>query len=674
MAFLTYGRGGHEEMMCRRRRRMIADDFQRTVPMYGPWIRLGSRKKDCFSDYELYEQERLNRELNDVRFQTEARNNLIPGVENFEPALIGTQIHLEAVVEAARNGNAGTVQAEETVEEIPGEGMAVATTEEENYSLISGEGQICNSESITNVHGNSARTCSVATHKGTDNGSGPSLPTNLNSKGKDKVVDELDSHQVDHLAMVFKATLGPNSKSAHKKASPIARGRPADPNKKRRLEEAGLDSSGLSLPFGSEVTLPTKKVCSENTIDNQITHPFENISSSVNLEEDLKENYKELRTTESDFFSSNLPALASPVAKGIWATKNFIADNTIWLIGRESKVNIWSSWSGGDGLFCDSRDINPRVKENICVGDLMVDSGNDWNYNLEALPFGSKLQSIFGSCPGPCSLCGDENGDTVTHFAVHCIVTNHLWFASKWNLHMNSFLLENGRDVADWLVSPPFSQNWSSRERDEFTLYGTIVYHKLWSVRNDMFHNETPLGLEALRSAVDKCFNEHMATLRPDTENSEQGAGIGVIRWGLPRPGRVKCFVDYASNSDGGAVAAVLFNHDGFVKCFGAKKVNVASVLHGELEALLFGLWMAGALDVEEVDCFSDCQLLVHALADGSSLPWNVFYSFNKLLNVLVENHFSVSWTPREANGAAHDLAKWGLTHTCNDFLHFWEI
>ncbi|XP_060974305.1 uncharacterized protein LOC133039423 [Cannabis sativa] len=402
----------------------------------------------------------------------------------------------------------------------------------------------------------------------------------------------------------------------------------------------------------------------------------------------------------SDFFSSNLPALALPVAKGIWATKNFIADNIIWLIGRESKVNIWSSWSGGDGLFCDSRDINPRVNENICVGDLMVDSGNDWNYNLvstwfrpdavktfkavdfnslkpydtlcwksassgnfsiknaywdlnearfsskdeicsriwkinmyerlklflwkmcqEALPFGSKLQSIFESCPGPCSLCGDENGDTVTHFAVHCIVTNHLWFASKWNLHMNSFLLENGRDVADWLVSPPFSQNWSSHERDEFTLYGPIVYHKLWSVRNDMFHNKTPLGLEALRSAVDKCFNEHMATLRPDTENSEQGAGIGVIRWGLPRPGRVKCFVNYASNSDRGAVAAVLFNHDGFVKCFGAKKVNIASVLHGELEALLFGLWMAGVVDVEEVDCFSDCQLLVHALADGSLLP-----------------------------------------------------
>ncbi|KAF4346629.1 hypothetical protein G4B88_029892 [Cannabis sativa] len=47
-------------------------------------------------------QERLERELRDVRFQAEARDNLIPGGENFEPALIGTDLHMEAVIEVAR--------------------------------------------------------------------------------------------------------------------------------------------------------------------------------------------------------------------------------------------------------------------------------------------------------------------------------------------------------------------------------------------------------------------------------------------------------------------------------------------------------------------------------------------------------------------------------------------
>uniref|UniRef100_A0A803PH01 RNase H type-1 domain-containing protein n=1 Tax=Cannabis sativa TaxID=3483 RepID=A0A803PH01_CANSA len=352
----------------------------------------------------------------------------------------------------------------------------------------------------------------------------------------------------------------------------------------------------------------------------------------------------------TDFLSSNLPASASPVAKGIWATRKFITDQSVWMIGKELKVSIWSCWTGGDGFVCDNSVINPRVTENVNVGDLMLDSGLDWNYQListwfrlealnifkDTLPFGSKLQSIFGHSPGQCVLCGEANGTSISTLSI-------LRVGVKLSRGFN----------------PPFSQNLSKSEQDEFVLYGAIVYHKLWSVKNDMFHNKTPLVLDGLRAVVEKCYQEHSSLLVPGFVSDGQSGGIEVVRWGLPRPDRVKCFVDYASAKEGGAVVAVFFDNDGFAKCFRAKNVKAISVLQGELEALMFGIHLACAAAVEEVDFFSDNRQLVQALVEGHRPHWNVQFSFNKLLRVLNRNVFSVSWILRESNEATHALARW---------------
>uniref|UniRef100_A0A803P3P5 Uncharacterized protein n=1 Tax=Cannabis sativa TaxID=3483 RepID=A0A803P3P5_CANSA len=91
--------------------------------------------------------------------------------------------------------------------------------------------------------------------------------------------------------------------------------------------------------------------------------------------------------------------------------------------------------------------------------------------------------------------------------------------------------------------------------------------------RNEIFHNSVPLVLSVFRDAVENSFQEHCTLLGFGNVNSENYGGTEVVRWGLPRPGRVKCFVDYASSIDDGAVAAVIFDEAGFAKCFGAVKV-----------------------------------------------------------------------------------------------------
>uniref|UniRef100_A0A803NQH9 RNase H type-1 domain-containing protein n=1 Tax=Cannabis sativa TaxID=3483 RepID=A0A803NQH9_CANSA len=119
------------------------------------------------------------------------------------------------------------------------------------------------------------------------------------------------------------------------------------------------------------------------------------------------------------------------------------------------------------------------------------------------------------------------------------------------------------------------------------------------------------------RDAVNKCFQEHYPLLRLGNVNSEKSRGTEVVRWGLPRPGRVKCFVDYASANDDSAVMVVIFDEDGLIKCFRAVKVQVYYVLHGELEALKFGFCLAWDVVAADVDFYSNSLQLVQALVES---------------------------------------------------------
>ncbi|KAF4353282.1 hypothetical protein G4B88_028473 [Cannabis sativa] len=220
-----------------------------------------------------------------------------------------------------------------------------------------------------------------------------------------------------------------------------------------------------------------------------------------------------------------------------------------------------------------------------------------WKLCQDALPFSSKLQSLFGKPLGDCSLCGCESGDDVGHFVLAA------------------------RDLISWLSQPPFQSLLQPKDSARFFPYGAVLYHKLWLVRNDAFHNGVPVDLSSLKKNIDQ---------------SEVCRGVMEIRWGLPRPGRVRVI-------EFGAGAVVFFDSSGGILACGAKKIMTLDVLQGELEALLFGVSLAKDLQLVGVDFFTDNSLLVKGLIDKSSPSWLSHFSFAKLYELLVSLDCSVS-------------------------------
>ncbi|XP_060965607.1 uncharacterized protein LOC115718055 [Cannabis sativa] len=400
--------------------------------------------------------------------------------------------------------------------------------------------------------------------------------------------------------------------------------------------------------------------------------------------------------------------------------QEFIRENCVWVVGKQSKVKIWHhNWSCGDNLVVDSGAINPLVGNSIGFQDLVVSDEDVWHHekvistfnpvttsnilkvNRESLldhdsacwkpsPNGNfsikaaywslnsarfeQKDNIFGNPPGVCMFCGHDEGDTVKHFISFCPVTRSLWFASRWCIRLEALQSSNGREVVSWLFNPPFLNAMPQAEAREFTVYGALLYYKLWNLRNEMFHRGVPLQLDKLIRQIGESFVESISLVDGLAEPVGGFSVSGAVHWGSPRCEKVKGFVDCALGKDVGSVAVVFYDNLGNLVGFGAKKVHVNSAFQGELEALAFGTDLAKDLHLGGVDFSSDCQLLVKALIAGSSPFWFLTLSFTELYNALVASDSHVVWISRVLNNAAHSLARWGLSHPCNGLLRFWEV
>uniref|UniRef100_A0A803PJJ6 RNase H type-1 domain-containing protein n=1 Tax=Cannabis sativa TaxID=3483 RepID=A0A803PJJ6_CANSA len=229
---------------------------------------------------------------------------------------------------------------------------------------------------------------------------------------------------------------------------------------------------------------------------------------------------------------------------------------------------------------------------------------------------------------------------------------------SKWKLKIESIPLHSRAEVVNWLSCyASLCSGGITKDRDEFLIFAAVLYHNLWFFRNDIYHNHTQWIHTEMMKRVQREFSCHWKCYVDTNVCNEGGSNPIMTRWALPRSGRIRLNVDFATNKGIGAVGVVVREAGGNILTLFAIKTTLLSINHGELWAVLRGLEVISNFGYTMVDMFSDCQTMVNALLKASSPHWNVQMVFSKTLSLMSSLSVSPVWIPRTANQVAHVLA-----------------
>ncbi|KAF4374441.1 hypothetical protein F8388_015992 [Cannabis sativa] len=275
-------------------------------------------------------------------------------------------------------------------------------------------------------------------------------------------------------------------------------------------------------------------------------------------------------------------------------TREFIKENGVWLIGKNSSAEIMHcSWSCSDGVVISPSDLNPQIDTGTMVCDLLSGDLSYWD------------QSLVGRMFKPAT------ADVISRLLDWAVFSDIRVENATYNVPLHS-----GEEVLKWMLDPGnlVGAGDPRNPKVKFMLYAVVMYRNLWFVRNDIFHNKTQWRFEEMKKRVDTDFNNHWKCLVTAKEESPLVNALPRVSRGVPRSGRIRVNVDFATGNGVGAVGVVVRDDGGNILALSATKMSYDSVIQGELWAVFWGLNALLKMEVPTTDLFSDCQVLVLAL------------------------------------------------------------
>ncbi|KAF4349050.1 hypothetical protein F8388_008797 [Cannabis sativa] len=254
-----------------------------------------------------------------------------------------------------------------------------------------------------------------------------------------------------------------------------------------------------------------------------------------------------------------------------------------------------------------------------------------WRLARDILPFGNRLQRIFGNS-SQCVLC-NSGEDSASHLIFHCDVAVQVWRSGPWGFCSDSMVFGDNLELVKWLLQPtgtPLGENDLVR----FTIYAISLCFVLWRVRNSSFHE----GLCPMVSKIQQEISSLVADCSLDRPSSLEMQGsipaVAEENWrGLWTD--VNVFVDAAIREEFGIVAILVLDRSGTVIEAVTAKRKVPTPFVAELEAFFSGCCRILQSGWENVTIFSDCQTLVKSLAAGPSPEWRACGLFDATRNLL---------------------------------------
>ncbi|KAF4370788.1 hypothetical protein G4B88_030508 [Cannabis sativa] len=294
-----------------------------------------------------------------------------------------------------------------------------------------------------------------------------------------------------------------------------------------------------------------------------------------------------------------------------------------------------------------------------------------WKLGRDILPFGERLQRIFGN-EVMCAIC-DEQEDSAVHLFCHCPLAKSLWLASPWGVRSEELNLYSSLQLLKWLLEPPPLLQHGNFEVEEFRKFGISLCFTLWSVRNQAFHEHVRpsflITFNRIKSLVAELNSVFISPQDSSIDQSSLDAGLEVLQ------GEFVVFVD-AACKDLRSVAGIIVTkaNSEVVEAFSAQ-LQAVLPLEAEAWALLHAVHRCLSQGWHNVTFAVDCQLLVWGIKARKTPNWRAAGVFARLLDALdCIPSASVVWIPRTGNEKAHKLAKWSFNSYQFGFFNAEEL
>ncbi|KAF4352542.1 hypothetical protein F8388_012238 [Cannabis sativa] len=268
---------------------------------------------------------------------------------------------------------------------------------------------------------------------------------------------------------------------------------------------------------------------------------------------------------DSNFWTNDLPKYASPVAKGIWKSRRFIANNSAWVVGNNSQVLIWyCNWTCVDGTVLGPQDLNPGLVNKMKVANLLSVDGCSWDADLVLRTFRSEAAKL----------------NLSTRIQETPLEDHLIWMSSpKGSFTLKATYMDLHKRT--FTKDETCSLLWNSRIHERLKLF-------LWKIAKNCLPFGSRLG-EIFGNVAGNCFlcdldaggtASHFLGHCPITvtlwrsskwginiENYPLSSGAEVVNWILNPPGEV-CNNPHFAKTEFALYAAVLYHSLWFFRNF----------------------------------------------------------------------------------------------------------
>ncbi|XP_015941361.1 uncharacterized protein LOC107466866 [Arachis duranensis] len=283
-----------------------------------------------------------------------------------------------------------------------------------------------------------------------------------------------------------------------------------------------------------------------------------------------------------------------------------------------------------------------------------------WKAVEGILPVNSNLYKRRCAVKPSCSICQDEN-ETVEHALLLCPWTRAVWFGSSIQITPTAYNVTSfGRWIWD-TVQKIRRETGKDQERVLCNL-GCVCWY-IWKTRNQyIFQQATINPKQAIINAKQLAEEYHNTTSGSSTQHNSSKGRIGDrkrITWRPPPQDRLKVNTDAAFQKDTGkaASAVVIRNWQGKIITGTTTKFTTTSALAAEAHAYREALILIKNLQIENCIIETDCLPLVQAvkartpIAEANAILRDILQLLEEAPTV------GATWTPREGNIVAHQLA-----------------